>query len=119
MSELRVRGSFGVREGLLAKEGDSTVTHEHNFDHITYLLGKGAVETLEPTKYDPETNQAIEFRLVGRKEFVRGGWATIEAHKFHRIVALEDGVQYHCLFLHRTPDGQISPSYEGAVTAYE
>jgi hypothetical protein len=57
--DIKVRGGFGIREGTLEKVGDATLTHRHNFPHMTYLLGAARVERLEPTNAEQ-----TEFNVV-------------------------------------------------------
>jgi len=105
--DLRIRGGFGVREGALEK-GQSTVTHQHNFDHITYCLGPMRVEQLA----------SEDGPVVRSVDKPAGGWVLILAGTWHRLTALEDAT-YHCLYVHRTPDGQVSDQYDGWMPAYE
>lgn len=115
--DIKVRGGFGVREGLLEKAGTSTVTHAHNFDHVTYLLGPARVEKLEPLSVD-EHGVPNAFKVVRTIDKARGGWVLIVAGTWHRITALADHVHYHCLFVHRTPDAAISDEFDGWQPAY-
>lgn len=111
--DLRLYGGFGVRVGRLEKAGDATITHKHNFAHLTYLLGPAKVEALEPTNAE-ET----EFRVVKQVERPKGGYVFIEAGKWHRLTALADGVEYHCIYVHRDPYG-VCDEFADWQPAYE
>ena len=81
---------------------------------MTYVLGAARVERLEPTNAE-ET----EFNVVRSVDKPKGGYVFIEAGVWHRITALSDNVAYHCLYVHRTPDGEISDEFDGWHKAYE
>ncbi len=90
--ELGYFGNIWVRQHVLEKKGDSGPAHTHYFDHIT-LLTKGSV-SVQVKGHDPKTFTAPTF-IVVKKEYE------------HRIVALEDDVNYYCVFALRNLDGEV------------
>lgn len=119
---LRMRGQFGVREGVLEKAGDFVVTHQHNFDHLTYLLGAARVEVLEPKVDEPDPGNPEHWKVLRYVDRDPGGWVMILAFTWHRITALRGHVEYHCIFLHRDPCDPDHPPVSQAnywQTAYE
>lgn len=106
---LLVRGQFWVNEGVL-EPGGSTETHEHTFDHITYVLGPARVEALD----GPGGNVT---RYIERP---KGGWVVVTANTWHRITNIgQDMLQYHCLFVPRHPiSGAIEADMNGWHGAY-
>jgi hypothetical protein len=115
--EIKLRGGFGVREGVI-EAGGSTITHAHNFPHVTYLLDPAAVELLEPLVSAPTKPE--DFRVVKSVDKPHGGYVFVEAGKWHRIKAPSaNSVHYHCMFVHRTPDAEISDEFDGWQPAYE
>lgn len=106
--DIKLRGGFGVREGMLAKAGDALETHAHNFDHVTYCR-----DALRYEQLDAEGN------VVRTVDKPRGGWVLVKAGVRHRLTALVDNCRYDCLYVHRTPDGEIVDEYDGWMPGYE
>ena len=46
-------------------------------------------------------------------------WVLIKAGVAHRITALRDGTIGHCIYAHRTPQGDVVQEYTGWAPAYE
>lgn len=111
----------GLMKGQVVHE------HAHNFDHLTYLpSGSALFEKLKvvaeavtdesgnevsPAKY--EVLRSVEKKATDGFNFV-----LIEAGTIHRITALEDNTNVHCLFAHRNPQGEITQEYDGWGPAY-
>jgi quercetin dioxygenase-like cupin family protein len=123
-----VSGNIFIREGLLSA-GDTTPGHAHNFDHTTYVP-RGAIrfEKLgEPiawsTSLDRKTGEPIkvetDWEVLNTVEKHAGprSWVLIKAGVKHRLTAIEDSV-YHCIYSHRTPQGEIVQEYDGWQPAY-
>lgn len=106
--DIKLRGGFGVREGVLAKAGDVVETHAHNFDHITYCRA--------PMRYEQLDDAGNVVRSVDKPS---GGWVFVKAGVKHRLTALVDNCRYDCIYVHRTPDGEISDEHDGWIGAYE
>lgn len=119
-----VSGNVFIREGLLQEPGDVVVTHAHNFDHTTYVArGAARVEHVEPLGADgkPWADRGdgvapSDFRMIASIEKRAGmgrNWVLIKAGAWHRITALEPSTLYHCIYSHRTPQGEIVQEYDG------
>lgn len=121
-------GNIFIREGEL-ETGQIVVGHKHNFDHTTYVP-RGAIlfEKLgAPTKFAPDidlnTGKVIGMIPVDwevLKSVVKRagprGWVLIEAGVMHRLTGLEPST-YHCIYSHRTPQGEIVQEYDGWMKA--
>jgi hypothetical protein len=90
--ELGYFGNIWVKQNILKYEGDMGPDHKHFFDHVT-LLTKGSVEVHVEGK-EP-------------KKFVAPTFIVIRKEQSHRIVALEDDVNYYCIFALRNIDGEV------------
>lgn len=102
-TDLDVTGNIFVREMPFTTAGQQIEGHAHNFDHMTYVA-RGAARIERGT-------EAIEKRA--------GEWALIEAGITHRITALEDDTLCHCIYAHRTPQGDVVQKSTGWRPAYE
>lgn len=112
MSNLRVSECIGIRDGFAPKAGDVVETHDHNFAHVTYVP-RGGFRFEELDGRDGNVIRSIEkWAKNGRN------WVTIKKGVWHRLVALEDNSIYHCIYSHRTPDGEVTEDYDGWAEAY-
>ena len=104
-------GNVFIREmrfdGLKPIEG-----HAHNFDHTTYCA-RGAMR-IESLADDGSVRQATE---LDSSEGL--SWALIEAGVRHRITPLREGTIGHCIYAHRTPQGETVQKFTGWAPAYE
>lgn len=106
-----VSGNIYIREMRFEKVGDSADGHEHNFDHTTYFVrGSAKVEQLD------ENNQVV--KTVVKTAADGRNWVLIKAGVRHRITALEDNTIGHCVYSHRTPQGEIVQEWDGWSPAY-
>ena len=100
-------GNVFIRPNKLAKAGDRTDGHTHNFDHTTILF-KGSFR--------------ITARLPNGTEVVREAQAPahflIRAEVSHEIVATADDTEYWCVYSHRTPQGEVVQEYDGWRESY-
>jgi hypothetical protein len=100
-------GNVFIRANKLAKAGDLTAGHTHNFDHTTIIF-KGAVR--------------ITAKLPNGTEIVREADAPahflIRAEVTHEIVATADDTEYWCVYSHRTHQGDVVQDYDGWADAY-
>jgi hypothetical protein len=94
------------------RAGDRRDGHAHNFDHATYFpVGAALVESL---------NDDDSVRASTEVHAARGlNWALIKAGVRHRITALEAGTIGHCIYAHRTPQGDVVQEHTGWAPAYE
>lgn len=104
-------GNIFIREMRFDRAGDVVQGHTHNFDHTTYVArGSLLVEALN------------EDGSVKKSAIKRAGeghnWVLIKKDVKHRITALEDGAIGHCIYAHRTPQGEIVQEYDGWTPAY-
>lgn len=106
-------GVFFTRYGRLPQKGMRVVTHRHNYDHITLILGAATYQQLEAT--NPEET---EFRVVRETRMSRGGQVYVVAGQLHAIVADEDNVEYWCTFNHRDEEGVLCDQFTGWPRSY-
>ncbi len=90
--ELGFFGNIWVRQHILERAGETSPGHIHYFDHVT-LLTKGSVR-VEVEGKDP-------------KEFTAPTFIVIRKDQMHNITALEDDVNYYCVFALRNIDGEV------------
>lgn len=95
-------GNIYVRENVLAKKGDWTKGHKHQFDHTTYVI-QGA---LHATTTHPDGT-------ILERDFIQGQWFLVRQGVEHEITALEDNTKYHCIYSHRNPQGDVVQEYDG------
>lgn len=123
-----VSGNIFVREMRFTRAGDVVQGHVHNFDHTTYVA-KGAlrVELLRIVKeavlnahnVEVEPAQYEVMRAVEKSASDGRNWVLIKAGAVHRITALTDGALGHCIYSHRTAQGEIVEEFDGWGPAYE
>lgn len=94
--ELGFFGNIWVRQNRIEKAGEFHDGHKHHFDHVS-LLTKGSVE-VKVEGYPPKTFSAPTF-IVIRKEL------------HHQFIALEDDVNWYCVFALRDLDGEVIEVY--------
>jgi quercetin dioxygenase-like cupin family protein len=107
-----VSGNNFIRPMQFAAVGEVVDGHAHNFDHTTYCT-RGAVR-IEKLDADGNALQAIELHAVRNYN-----WALIKAGVSHRITALEANSMCHCIYAHRTPQGEIVQQFDGWSPSYE
>jgi hypothetical protein len=95
--ELGFFGNIWVRQNVLEKTGESFGGHKHEFDHVS-LLTKGSVR-VEVEGYKP-------------KEFTAPTFIVIKKEHEHAFVALEDDVNWYCVFALRDLDGEVVEVYD-------
>ena len=107
-----VSGNNFIRPMQFIHQGEVVDGHAHNFDHTTYCT-RGAVR-IEKLDADGTTVQTVELHAVRNYN-----WALIKAGVCHRITALADDSMCHCIYAHRTPQGEIVQQFDGWSPAYE
>jgi quercetin dioxygenase-like cupin family protein len=105
-----VLGNLFIRPMVFEKAGEVVNGHEHNFDHVTYVA-KGS---LRIEKLDGGTVVAT----VTKKASERHNSVLIKAGVCHRLTALEDDSIGHCIYAHRTAQGDVVQDYDGWGPAY-
>jgi quercetin dioxygenase-like cupin family protein len=103
----RISGNIFIRPNRLAKAGDFTRGHKHNFDHTTIVFS-GAVR-VKATLVDGK---------VLEREFHAPDYFLVRAGVEHEITATEDGTEYWCVYSHRTPQGEVTQVDTGWEEAY-
>lgn len=105
-------GNIFIREMRLEKAGNIIAGHEHNFDHTTYCA-RGAMR-VESLNADGTVKDSTEI------DADKGlSWVLILAGVRHRITALRDNTIGHCIYAHRTPQGEVVQKYTGWQPAVE
>jgi len=94
--ELGFFGNIWVRMNALDKAGDSNEGHKHHFDHVS-LLTKGSVE--------------VEVEGHPPKQFTAPTFIIIKKEHNHKFTALEDNVNWYCVFALRDLDGNPMEIY--------
>jgi|APGre2960657444_1045066.scaffolds.fasta_scaffold160531_2 hypothetical protein len=108
-NDLGYFGNIWVRSHVLPKNGDvNGGGHLHPHDHVT-MLHKGRVR-VDVT--DPETQERRS------KEFTAPTFIVIRKNLKHKFTALEDDVQYYCVFALRDIDGEVTDIYSGNNDPY-
>lgn len=106
-----ISGNIFIREMALEKKGDVVKGHTHNFDHTTYVVrGSVLIESLNP-------NGSVKQKVVKKAEEGHN-WVLIKADVKHRITALEDNCMAHCIYAHRTPQGDVVQTSTGWTEGY-
>jgi hypothetical protein len=101
-------GNIYVREMAFEHAGDHVNGHAHNFDHTTYCVrGALLIEHLDAT------DSSVVLASTTLRAGEPGAWALIKADALHRITALADGSLGHCIYAHRTPQGEVVQEYTG------
>lgn len=105
-------GNIQVREMRFEKAGDVVAGHDHNFDHVTYVArGALRIEMLNGLG-------GAVVRVVEKRASEGRNWILIRAGAFHRITALDDHSMGHCIYAHRTPQGDVVQEWDGWTPAY-
>ena len=110
MSEY-VLGNIRVREMHFEKVGGLHPGHAHNFDHVTYVI-RGCIEIQKLDDADAVLAKVVKRASDGHN------FLLIKAGVKHKIVAIEDDTMAHCIYSHRSPDGEFSEVYDGWEPAY-
>ena len=96
-------GNIWVRQNFIARAGDASDGHAHNFDHVS-LLATGRV-LVEVDGFEPKEFTAPTFIMV-KKEYM------------HKFTALEDNTLWYCVFALRDLDGEVTDIYDGNHSPY-
>jgi quercetin dioxygenase-like cupin family protein len=107
MSREYAAGNIFIRENPLPKTGDRVAAHLHNFDHVSYVV-KGAVH-VKAVRPDASVIEA---------DFKAGEHFLVKADVMHTITATVDDTLFHCIYSHRTPQGEIVQEFTGWGPAY-
>jgi hypothetical protein len=97
--ELGFFGNIWVRQNVLHKAGERHGGHKHHFDHVS-LLTKGKVR--------------VEVEGYPSKEFTAPTFIVIKKEHAHDFVALEDEVNWYCVFALRDLDGEVVEVFDEA-----
>ncbi len=105
-----VFGNVFIRPMTFEKAGHVVEGHKHNFDHVTYCArGSFQVDKLEDGKV---------VASVVKKSTDKYNAVLIKAGVCHRLTALEDDTIGHCIYAHRTAQGDVVQEYDGWAPAY-
>jgi len=102
-----VSGNIFLRPNELPKAGDYVDGHKHNFDHTSFVI-KGSVHVVA----------TLPNGTVIERDFAAGQHFLIRADVTHLITALEDDTLFHCIYSHRTPQGDVVQEANGWGAAY-
>jgi quercetin dioxygenase-like cupin family protein len=107
-----ISGNIFIRPMTFEAAGSVVHGHTHNFDHTTYVV-RGAVRI---EQLDAE-GQVI--RSIDKHASDGHNWVLIKASVIHRLTALEPNSHAHCIYAHRTPQGDVVQEYDGWMASYE
>lgn len=103
-------GNIYIREMRFEKAGEDREGHTHNFDHTTYVVrGALRIEQMDGDRV---------LKVIEKRASEGHNWVLIRKDVCHRITALEDFSIAHCIYSHRTPQGEIVQEYDGWEYAY-
>lgn len=106
-----ISGNIFIREMRFERTGDVVKGHAHNFDHTTYVAaGALRIEELDAS--------GAVVRGVEKRAADGHNWVLVKAGVVHRITALADGSVGHCIYAHRSPQGDVVEHYDGWPPAY-
>jgi quercetin dioxygenase-like cupin family protein len=103
-----ISGNILIRPNLLPKVGDRIEGHAHNFDHTSIVI-RGAVHVVV---LDPAGG------AVQEGDFKAGEHFLVKAGVEHEITATEPDTLFHCVYSHRTPQGDVVQEYTGWEKAH-
>ena len=101
-------GNIFIRAGMLQKQGQFMEGHQHHFDHVTYCTSG----RLKIVRTSPDGRTDTRELSPGELPVL------IKAEYTHHIEALEDYSGYHCIYAHRTPQGEVTQQFTGWMDAY-
>jgi quercetin dioxygenase-like cupin family protein len=101
-------GNIYVRPNPMPYVGMKCGDHEHNFDHMTQVI----VGEIDITA----RNRARE--VLWKKRFKAGDYVLIKAEVSHEIECIVAPALFHCIYAHRTPQGDVVQEYTGYEDAY-
>ncbi len=104
-------GNVYIRQMPFPHAGQVCDPHAHAFDHTTYVV-RGAIR-IEKLNADGSVAETVAKRAVDGDN-----WTLILAGVGHRITALEDNTLAHCIYSHRTPQGEVVQQFDGWFPAY-
>lgn len=101
-----ISGNIFIREMRFLRAGDVVEGHAHNFDHTTYVV-RGALLFSDGV------------RSIVKRATDGHNWVLIKAGVKHSITALDDNSLGHCIYAHRTPQGDVVQEYDGWQAALQ
>lgn len=99
-------GNIFVRTAGALPAGYVVQNHQHLFDHTTYVV-RGAFR-IDRLNLEGEVERSVVIRAGEERT-----WILIKAGVNHRLEALEDGSIYHCIYSHRTAQGEVVQEWSG------
>jgi hypothetical protein len=111
-----VSGNIFIREMDFEAVGGVVNGHTHNFDHTTYIV-RGTVK-IESFKLkegaDPDLEESwVPLKTVIKKASDGHNWVLIKAECKHKLTQLEPNSMGHCIYSHRTPQGDVVQDWDG------
>jgi hypothetical protein len=111
-----VYGNLYRRQMVVDKKGASMEGHQHNYDHMTYLIrGKVLMTTWKPGadgKKHPGTSREEIFQAPAA--------ILIRKSNFHKFTALTDDAILECVYAVRdTKTGEFAESWDGSRHPYK
>ena len=105
-----ISGNIFIREMRFEQAGQQVNGHGHKFDHTTYVA-KGAFLIEHLNEKGEVLKSVVKRASEGRN------WVLIKAGAVHRITALEDHTLAHCIYSHRTSQGDVVQEWNGWLEA--
>jgi predicted metal-dependent enzyme (double-stranded beta helix superfamily) len=107
-----ISGNIFIRKRPMARAGDLSVGHKHNFDHTTIVF-RGAVRV---RRWAPPATQ--DDQPSDTKDFHAPAHFLVRAGDIHEITALIDDTEFWCVYSHRDPHGNVVQQDDGWTEAY-
>lgn len=104
-----ISGNIFIRPNELPEVGNRIDGHRHNFDHTTIVI-RGAVDVVV---------RGDEGVVLGEGHFAAGEHFLVKAGLEHEITATEPNTLFHCVYAHRTPQGDVVQEYTGWEKAHQ
>jgi hypothetical protein len=111
-----ILGNVFIREMDFEQFGGIVTGHTHHFDHVTYIV-RGSVQ-IESFKLiegaDPELQESwVPHKTVIKKASDGHNFVLIKAELKHTLTQLEPNSLGHCIYAHRTPQGEVTLEWDG------
>ena len=100
-----VLGNIFIRPNHLVNAGDKIQGHTHNFDHTTYVV-RGTIKITRTTPLGDV--REVTINSTDNYPFIM-----IRAEDTHELEAIVDDSMFHCIYAHRTPQGDVVQEYNG------
>jgi len=108
-------GNLYRRQMVVKEKGAQVEGHQHNYDHVTYLIRGKVLMTVWKEGADGKKHPG-----TSREEIFQAPSAiTIRKNNFHKFTALTDDAILECVYAIRdSKTGEFSESFDGSLHPY-